>query len=81
MATPSIEIPLAGLLAGDAYLQEHTEEFNIFGGEIKPGLNTGFVKSLLEAVCQASGIELRMPCRPSPDAAPNETPHRLTSSH
>lgn len=67
MTTPSTEIPMAGLLAGDAYLQQHTEEFNYWGGEVHPGACIEFVKSLLVAVFQASGIELRMPSELSPD--------------
>jgi hypothetical protein len=64
MNTPSIKLTYAGLLAGDAYLQANTEEFDFYGGQIVPGLHVEFVKSLLQAVFQASGIAIEMPSRP-----------------
>jgi hypothetical protein len=65
----TLEITEAALEAGDVYLQTNTDEFSVWGyGEARPGINIRFVKNLLEAVCQASGIELRIVASPSSEA-------------
>ena len=79
MADPVVQIPLAGLLAGDIFLQTKTDEFNIWGGEIRPGDNVDFVKDLLSAVFQASGIQLQMPPPPCRATARTSLQHRLDS--
>ena len=69
-------ISYQGLLAGDAYLQSHTEEFDYFG-KVVPGLHVEFVKSLLQEVFRASGISLQMlPRTSSGDPAKPEQPHQ-----
>lgn len=59
MSTP-IVVTEAGILAGEKYLQQHTDEFNYFAGQFVPHMCDEFVKELLTAVFQAEGIQLEM---------------------
>lgn len=60
--TPSrIVITEAGLLAGERYLQEYSEEFDNGTGE---GMHAEFISALLSAVFHASQIAFEMPALP-----------------
>lgn len=60
-----IVIKASGLLAGESYLRDHTDEF--YDGT-PYGFHANFIKSLVSRVLDASGIAFEMPenipCQP-----------------
>ena len=54
-----MEITLDGIMAGECFLREHSENFD---DGTSPGTHANFIKDLLTEVFHASGIALEMLC-------------------
>lgn len=59
--TPKIIISREGILAGERYLREHSEEFD---NGTSDGAHAEFISELLSAVFDASQITAEMPAMP-----------------
>jgi hypothetical protein len=58
MGKETIHITIHGLLAGEQYLREHSEEFD---DGTKDGFHSYFIHTLVSEVLRASCIDFEMP--------------------